>query len=370
MTRFSFFALLFCITFSLSAQQKLTLLFAGDAMQHSPQITSAKTSTGYDYKSCFVHIKNEVRSADISVINLETTHAGKPYNGYPTFSAPDEFSADLKDAGFDIFLTCNNHSADQGKKGIERTIDVLDSLKIRHTGTFKDSLQQRLFYPLIIIKNGFRLAFINYTYDTNGMPVTAPNIVNIIDDKTILDDIAEAKRFKPDMIVACMHWGEEYRRLPNNEQKRLAELMTNNGVKLVIGSHPHVIQPMEAPKNENGQIDHVTAYSLGNFISNQKDRYTDTGAMIKIELEKNEKGKTEITNCTYDIVWRYKYTENGKLKYSLIPASINDNDPEQIQPALRAGMKKAFEDARDLLNKYNVNIYETGIGIRSVNSNR
>ena len=352
------FILIVGLSFSLtlSAQQKLTLLFAGDAMQHSPQITAAKTAEGYDYKNCFVHVKDEIEAADIAVVNLETTHAGKPYNGYPTFSAPDEFSADLKDAGFDLFLTCNNHSADQGKKGIERTIDVLDSLKIRHTGTFKDSAQYNLHYPLVVVKNGFKLVFLNYTYDTNGRPVHAPNIVNIISDKTILRDIEKAKRYNPDMIIACLHWGKEYQRLPVNEQKHLAKLLTDNGVKLVIGSHPHVIEPMEAVKNADGKIEHVTAYSLGNFISNQKDRYTDSGAMIKIELQKNESGETEISDCRYSLVWRYKYIENGKLKYTLIPSSIYDNNPEIVQPSLRSQMKSAFDDARELLNKHNVNV--------------
>ncbi len=359
MKHFSVFLFALWILLPLSAQQKLSLLFVGDAMQHSPQITSAKTATGYDYKDCFKYIKNEIESADIAVVNLETTHAGKPYNGYPTFSAPDEFSADLKDTGFDVFLLANNHCADQGKKGIERTLEVLDTLKVKHTGTFKDIDQRNLFYPLIIIKNGFKLALINYTYDTNGMPVYKPNIVNEIDDKTILQDIEEAKRFNPDMIIACMHWGNEYQRLPSNEQKRLANLMIDNGVKLIIGSHPHVIEPMEAPKNNNGKIENVVVYSLGNFISNQKDRYTDSGAMVKIELEKDTINNTvNITDCKYSLVWRYKYTENGKLNYTLIPASINDNNPEKIEPAQRSRMKQAFDDARELLNKYNSNVDE------------
>lgn len=351
---------IFCFLFSSSfvfAQQQLSLLFVGDAMQHLPQINAAKTSDGYDYKNCFQYIKDEVSSVDIAVVNLETTFAGKPYAGYPNFSAPDEFAADLKDAGFNVFLTCNNHSADTGKKGIERTLYVLDSLQIKHTGTFKDSDERNLFYPLMIVKNGFRLAFLNYTYDTNGMPVYAPNIVNVINDKLILQDIEEAKRYKPDMIIACMHWGNEYQRLPNNEQKRLAKLLIDNGVGLIIGSHPHVIQPMEAPLNDDGEIKHVVAYSLGNFISNQRDRYTDSGAMVKIMLEKND-DKVSITDCKYSLVWRYKYTENGKLNYTLIPASIYDNQPDFVQPALQSRMKQAFEDARSLLQKHNKNVDE------------
>ena len=354
-----FLPVIFCFLFSsfVIAQQQVSLLFVGDAMQHMPQINAAKTSSGYDYKNCFQYIKNEVSSVDVAVVNLETTFAGKPYNGYPKFSAPDEFAEDLIDAGFDVFLTCNNHSADTGKKGIERTIQVLDSLQIKHTGTFKNAEERKLFYPLIIVKNGFRLAFLNYSYNTNGMPVYSPNIVNVINDKLILQDIAEAKQYKPDMIIACMHWGNEYQRLPNNEQKRLANLLIDNGVGLIIGSHPHVIQPIEAPLDVDGKISHVVAYSLGNFISNQKDRYTDSGAMVKIVLEKQE-DKVSIADCKYSLVWRYKYTEQGKLNYTLIPASIYDNQPEMVQTSLQSIMKQSFEDARSLLQKHNKNVDE------------
>jgi poly-gamma-glutamate synthesis protein (capsule biosynthesis protein) len=155
-----------------------------------------------------------------------------------------------------------------------------------------------------------------------------------------------------------MHWGIEYRRLPSDGQKRLARLMIDNGVKIVIGSHPHVIEPMEAEKNSDGKIDRVVVYSLGNFISNQKDRYTDSGAMVKNELQKDENKITSITDCGYSLIWRYKYTENGKLKYTLIPSSFYDNRSDKIKPSAFPQMKQSFDDARELLNKYNINIEE------------
>ena len=353
------FVLLICC-FSLSAGQKITLLFVGDAMNHLPQITSAERPEGkYDYSECFEYIRNEVECADISVVNLETTHAGKPYMGYPTFSAPDEFSAELQRSGFNLFVTANNHSADKGKKGIERTIDVLDNLKITHTGTFKDSAARDSTYPLLVEENGFRLAFLNYTYDTNGLPVTAPNIVNEISDKTILQDIEKAKTLNPDLIIACLHWGVEYQRTPSKEQRKLAKLMIDNGVQIIIGSHPHVIQPMEGTLNsDKSTYKSIVAYSLGNFISNQNDRYTDSGAMVKISIEKDEENGVSITDCAYSLVWRYRYSENGKRHYTLIPAYTFDNHPETVQPALQARMKEAFTDARKLLKKHNLHINE------------
>ncbi len=350
--------LLFC-SLSLFAGQKITLLFAGDAMNHTPQITSAECPEGkYDYSEYFEHIRNDIKSADISVVNLETTHAGKPYTGYRVFSCPDEFSAELQRSGFNLFMTANNHSADKGKKGIERTIDVLDTLKINYTGTFKDTVARNTTYPLLIKKNGFRLAFLNYTYDTNELPVTAPNIVNQIKDETILQDIEKAKTLNPDLIIACMHWGIEYHRTPDKEQKRLTKLLIDNGVQIIIGSHPHVIQPMEGTLNNDSTYKNIVAYSLGNFISNQNDRYTDSGAMVKISIEKDEDGNVNITDCNYSLVWRYRYYENGKRHYTLIPAYIFDNNPEEIQLALQARMKQAFTDARKLLKKNNLHIDE------------
>jgi poly-gamma-glutamate synthesis protein (capsule biosynthesis protein) len=300
-----------------------------------------------------------VRAANLSVVNLETTHAGKPYTGYPTFSCADEFSAELQYSGFDLFLTCNNHSADKGKKGIERTIDVLDSLNIIHTGTFKDTAALNSSYPLVVEKDGFRLAFINYTYSTNGLRVTPPNVLNMINDSVILQDIAKAKATDPDLIIACMHWGIEYQRLPNKEQRRLAQLLIDNGVEIIIGSHPHVIQPMEGALNEDSlTYKNIVVYSLGNFISNQNDRYTDSGAMVKIGLEKDEENCVHITNCAYSLVWRYRYMEEGKRHYTLIPAYVFDNKPEDVQPILQARMKEAFTDARTLLGKHNQHIDE------------
>lgn len=360
-----FFIGLFYSVLTVFSQQSISLLFVGDAMQHSTQFKAAKQADGtYDYKNCFKLIKEEVSSADLAFVNLETTLAGEPYSGYPCFSAPDAFAADLKDTGFNIFQTCNNHSADKGKKGINRTIDVLNKLRIKHFGTYKDSVEKTIFYPFMISQNGFRIAILNYTYDTNGMPVYAPNIVNEIDDDQILQDIEEAKRYNPDIIIACMHWGEEYHRLPGNEQRRLAKLLTDNGVRLVIGSHPHVIQPMEAYKNQNGEIEHLVVYSLGNFISNQNDRYTDSGAMVKIILEKNN-NKVSIQECKYNLLWRYRFTENGRKNYMIVPSYIYDNNPEMVQPALRSRMQQAFDDARSLLQKHNKNVEEYSFEIEN-----
>ena len=187
-------------------EQKVSFLFAGDAMQHKTQLDVAKTKDGYDYSAYFKHVEDEIKQADIAVVNFETTLPGEKYTGYPRFGSPDEFAFTLKDVGFDVFLTANNHILDKDKKGLERTIDMLDSLKVKHTGVFKDKEKRDLYYPLMMIKNGIRIAMLNYTYGTNGFEVTKPNIVNYIDRKQILKDIDQVKLMQADIIIANVRW--------------------------------------------------------------------------------------------------------------------------------------------------------------------
>lgn len=137
----------------------LSLIFAGDLMQHQGQIDCARTTDGHDYSTCFAAVKEEIRRADIAIANLEVTLGGKPYKGYPCFSAPDEFVYAAQEAGFNLLLTSNNHSLDRGKAGLERTIQVLDSLEIMHVGTYIDPEEREQNYPLLVEQNNFRLVF-------------------------------------------------------------------------------------------------------------------------------------------------------------------------------------------------------------------
>ena len=304
---------------------RLKLIFAGDLMGHDGQIKSAfdeKTGT-YNYDTCFTQIKDLVSSADIAVLNLEVTLAGEPYKGYPQFSSPDEVALAAKNAGFDVFITANNHSIDGGKKGIERTIDVLDNNGIIRTGTFKDSLQREIEYPLIIEKNNIRLAILNYTYGTNGLVVRYPNIVNYIDTIVIKADIAKARLAEPDFIITTLHWGLEYQRSENLQQRNLAGFLIKNGVDCIIGSHPHVIQPIRKYYTDPADTTfyNLVVFSLGNFISNQGERYRDGGLMVEIDLEKTD--RTKVTNMTTHPVFVYKPPKaGGGEEFVLLP--VND----------------------------------------------
>ena len=321
MRKTTLFILLFCFcNIAFAQEQKVSFLFAGDAMQHQSQINTVKTKDGFDYTECFRQVTDMIE-ADIAVVNLEVTLAGKPYRGYPLFSAPDEYAFALKNMGFNVFMTANNHSADKGKKGIERTIQVLDSMKVKHTGTFKDAEKRDLYYPLMMIKNGIRIAMLNYTYDTNGLPVDTPNIVNLIDKDQINKDIALAKQMKADIIIANMHWGYEYKLKPSKEQKELANFLVDNGVRLVIGSHPHVVQPVDIRKTDNGEIDAIIVYSLGNFVSGMKPVNTTGGMLFNIDISKDGDSPVSIDTYDYSLVWTHKMMDDDEkiTGYKLLP---------------------------------------------------
>lgn len=340
-----------------SSSDTLRLLFVGDIIQHKDQINAARTATGYDYSTCFEYVKEEIKRADLSIANLEVTLGGKPYTGYPAFSAPDEYLTAIHDAGFNVLITANNHSLDRGRKGIERTIQLIDSLKIPHAGTYVNAAERKKHYPLLLEKKGFRISLLNYTYGTNGIPVTPPNIVNYIDTAIIAKDIEASKALKPDAIIACMHWGIEYESLPNKEQKFLANWLLKKGVNHIIGSHPHVVQPIEVRQDSVSNEKHLVAYSLGNYISNMPVRGTDGGLMVKMELVKdsNSNQSARLNNCGYSLVWTARPFQSGKKNHQLFPVNM---PIDSVPLNARSALNLFTNDARTLFNKYNQGINE------------
>jgi poly-gamma-glutamate synthesis protein (capsule biosynthesis protein) len=340
---------------------RLSLLFFGDIMQHDSQITDAwdPSAKTYNYDPCFQFVKPYIQSADLAIGNLELTLAGPPYRGYPQFSAPDQLLLTLKNMGTDVLVTANNHCVDTGKKGLERTLQMLDSLNIPHTGTFADEVAKLNEHPLLVQKNGFNLALLNYTYGTNGLPVTAPNIVNLIDTASMGKDLRKAKSMKADAIIVFLHWGSEYQSLPSKWQKDVGEYCFKKGAQLVIGAHPHVLQPMEWRKNKNQLI----AYSLGNFVSGQRKRYTDGGGMVRVELEKvvfgDSTSLTGIDTAAYILEWVYRTTGTQKNYYILpVPTFENDSTGFIKDAASKEAFKTFVSDSRSLYRKHNINVGE------------
>ena len=346
---------------TLSAQERITLVFAGDLMQHQAQIDAARTPQGtYDYTPCFTPVAPQIQAADLAVGNLEVTLGGPPHRGYPAFSAPDEYLHAIRGAGFDVLLTANNHCLDRGRKGLERTLRLLESLQIPSAGTYRDSTDRRQRYPLLLQKNGFRIALLNYTYGTNGLRATPPNLVNLLDRRQMLQDIHTARAWQPDVLIACLHWGNEYQQLPTPGQRELADWLFAQGVDHIIGSHPHVLQPMEVRTDSLSGDKHLLAYSLGNFISNMSARNTDGGAIVSLTLEKSTPDghhhpRTRLTACSYSLVWTGRPVLTGKKNFILYPAS---NPTDSLPSVARNRLEIFTRNARKLFSTHNKGICE------------
>jgi poly-gamma-glutamate synthesis protein (capsule biosynthesis protein) len=361
--------LLLGISFNLQVQgqiftEKLKLVFAGDIMGHSTQIKAALLPDGtYDYHHCFKYVAPILKQADLAIGNLEFTLPGKPpYSGYPQFRSPDAVAVALKEAGFDMMVTANNHSNDAGKTGVENTIHTLRKLGFHQTGTFLDSMDRSVNYPLFIQHGNFKLAFLNYTYGTNGIPTKFPVIVNQLDEKQMAADMEKARDSNPDAIIVMVHWGNEYQLVETSYQRQLAQKLFLWGAKIVIGSHPHVVQSIEQLSQTDslrkGEVT-VVAYSLGNFISGQIKTYTDIGAMVEVELEKELPfGSTCITRTQYIPVFRYVHRAPTSVKYYTLPATLfselNQRDPFPIPTYLKEKLKQDLKTIRPILSKHGI----------------
>jgi hypothetical protein len=341
------------------ATHEITLLFAGDIMQHMPQVDAAwNNELGiYVYDSCFKYIKPWLSTADLAIANLETTLAGKPYSGYPAFSSPDELVNGMLNAGIDIVGTANNHCCDRGQTGIERTISVLDSLGMMHLGTYKNAESYVKENPKIINTRGFRLAFLNYTYGTNGIPVPDNNIVSLIEKDRLMADMKAAHDSAADMTIVFIHWGEEYQRQPNAFQKDIAEILFAYGADIVIGSHPHVLQPMEWHKADSLKREQLVVWSLGNYVSNQRKRYTDGGTMFSVTLQKKA-GRTWIKDAGYQLTWVYNPMVEGRKQYFILPAARFENDTVLLDVQARTDLNLFLSDSRELLDAGNLDVKE------------
>jgi 2',3'-cyclic-nucleotide 2'-phosphodiesterase (5'-nucleotidase family) len=327
--------------------KKLTLVFTGDVMGHDSQINSAYDafSRNYNYRPNYEFVAPYIQHADVAVANLEVTLAGPPFKGYPQFSSPDQLATALQEAGFDLLITANNHSLDRGKRGLIRTYNVLDSMGFLKAGTYPSVEKRALEHPLVFEKNGIKIALLNFTYGTNGIKPTGGVVVNIIQPETIKKELAFVKQHNPDFIIATMHWGSEYQREENEYQQNLAKLLFENGADLVVGSHPHVVQSIK----KYGE-DKLVAYSLGNYISNQRKRYTDGGIMLEVTIEKDSAG-TGIEDFKYLATWVYKKYHDGKVTFQILPPSLYPyiKDRISISASEKAKMEQFYQDTRDHL---------------------
>jgi poly-gamma-glutamate capsule biosynthesis protein CapA/YwtB (metallophosphatase superfamily) len=337
----------------------IRVMAAGDAMAHLPQTEAAlnPATKEYQYHDVFQWFAPWVRQHDLQLVNLETTLAGPPYKGYPQFSAPDAYARDLRDAGFNLFCVANNHSVDRYNAGILRTITVLDSLGITHTGTFRDSLHRDSVYPLFVNIKGIRIAVLNATYGTNGLNPKPPVKVNMIDRKELEQDVLKAKNLKPDLILAVLHWGDEYKRFPNEYQKSMAKFLADAGVDIIVGHHPHVLQPVEwiMKGSDSTAGKTLVIWSLGNFYSNQRDRYRDGGMFVHFNITKNKNtGAITIDDPGYYPFWVWR--SQSPFRYTIMPALLRDSlvAVYSLQPGDISLFDRFLSDTREHIGRNNV----------------
>lgn len=322
--------------------RRARIVVAGDLMQHLPQVQAARRDSGFDYTECFRYLKPIFDSADLVVLNLETTLTRRGrHTGYPLFRSPAELGATLRHIGVDVAVLANNHICDNGAYGIATTVGVLSEAGVAYTGAFADSADYRSRTPLMLRAGELSVALLNYTYGTNGMPVPAGCTVSLIDTAAIDRDLRRIDRSQTDCVMLFLHWGDEYARRPNAEQRRLADFCRRRGVELIVGSHPHVVQPIEIRFDTlRGRAAGATFYSLGNLVSNQRNRFCDGGVVATLELERTA-GEPVSVEVSYTPVWV------SLPGYRILPAGAGDT--AAMSPAARAACRRFLSDTRSLL---------------------
>lgn len=322
-------------TFSLhikAFESTITLGAIGDILIHDWVYNDAKTNNGYDFKPMFKPVKAMLEQPDILLANQETILGGDEIgiSSYPMFNSPQEVGDALVDAGVDIVSTANNHSLDKGEKGLLASLSYMDKIGLPYVGTYTSPEEQQTL--TILSKNGINIAYLSYTYGTNGIPVPRgkDHLVNLINKEKMKDEIHRAKE-KADVIVMSLHWGNEYQLFPTDGQKELGHFLINEGVDILFGHHPHVLQPMEWVKTPDGR-ESLIVYSLGNFLSGQMWDYKDIGGMATIEVTKtiNEDGRiVKLANPEFYPT----YVSNQNLhNYRVVP--LQDAEPYGLKNAI------------------------------------
>lgn len=340
----------------------ISIISCGDIMYHGPQLRSAlNEATGeYNFMDNFRYIRDIVSRADYAIANLETTLAGSDngykYSGHPAFNSPDAVLDSIKDAGFDMLLLSNNHIYDTRRVGMDRTLAKtreygFDTLGLKGEGV--DS-----YYVKDI--NGVKIGFLNYGYESadyrkdggkyiNGIFVKSED-ANIIDTfnysmkdefyNEVADRIAELKSKGADLIILYIHWGDEYKLNENSHQREIAKKMCELGVDVIIGSHPHVIQPSEIIVDEKTGRRTICFYSLGNFISNQNRKtltdpsvplseYTENGVLVWLDITKLPSGETYVSKINLIPTWVHRFNKDGTTRYEVVPLPMAYEKPEE-----------------------------------------
>ena len=286
-----------------TADPEITLVMIGDMLMHTSVVASGEQEDGtYNYDHLFVNVADQIASADLAIVNQETIMGGDDlgFSGYPTFNSPTALADAEAAAGFDVILHGTNHALDKGAQAVLNCIDYweLNYPQIAYLGINKSQEAQDE-YLYLYEQDGITIAVLNYTYGTNGIatPSDMPYLVNYLDEEQVVSDIRRAQE-QADFVIVCPHWGTEYNLGTDSSQEKWTQIFLEEGVDLVIGTHPHVIEPVEWVTDEEGN-EMLVYYSLGNFVNGTSSTGSGVtnrmvGGMASVTIGLDEDGEAAI----------------------------------------------------------------------------
>ncbi|WP_261304509.1 CapA family protein [Paenibacillus andongensis] len=331
---------------------EIQIAAVGDLMVKRYIISDAKQPNGtYVFDPLLKKVAPYLKRADLTIGNLETTFAGKKGSARqkskgPLFKCPDELAPALRRAGFDVLITANNHCMDFGAAGLLRTLRILDQNGIHHTGTFNSAKGSKEY--LIKDIKGIKIGILSYANGLNGIPIpkSKPWLVNLVRTKKIVQDIHNLKK-KVDLVIVYLHFGNEYHHSPNLQQKQLVKHLFKHGANIILGSHPHVLQPLDSRGKKQFVI-----YSLGNFISTKlkNNHNTQSSIILNINVKKDNEGKISINGIHYIPTLVHRKLQNGRKKTEVIPIreALSENNPN-LKEKQRERIKKMVEHSIKIL---------------------
>ena len=301
-------------------KSQVKILAMGDMIFHQPIVKNYRSNDSYDFTPIFNNISSDINEADLAIANFEgSVNSNRKLSGFPLFNFPKETIYSLKNSGFDLLSTANNHALDTGLDGIAETISHINESGMKNFGTLKEDGDK----GIIVEKNGIKIGLISFTDTLNGMDSLMRGkeySVNTF-SQDVKGDVEKLKE-KSDIVIVYPHWGNEYQLVPNERQIFLKEVLQESGADIILGSHPHVLQRYEVEDKNNKK--YFTIYSMGNALSNQrvenlKKSGVDTGALIKLVIEKdNVSGETKLKSYGVYPTYVNRYYANGKLNYDLV----------------------------------------------------
>lgn len=369
------------------------VLSTGDVIIHKMLLDASQNWSGdksYDFNKHFRLVKDEISAADYSVVNLEVTLGDPPYKTYPTFRSPKEIAVAMKNAGFKCFVTANNHCYDSGFDGLKNTVSTVQSLGVDQTGTRNDISQKKYIVKEV---NGIKIGIVNYAEETvssagrkalNGIALAVDandyvnswfNVSTLVEEMT--ENIRNMKEDGAEVIILYIHWGVEYSLKPSSTQKEIAQKMCDLGVDVIIGGHPHVIEPAETLTSTTDASHHTfVIYSVGNLLSNQRKAFmgsacttghTEDGIFVYTTFTKFGDGRVELTHVDYSPLWVNRYNTNDDGYNSYVYEITNVSDPESA-PKNKSDAAKSKERTVALVDegfkaynsKYGSNSAENG----------